>query len=55
MKMNPILFSVEDNFPMTNAGIHILKNISEEFGCSIVSLKPNIKVQKAIMRYIFEK
>lgn len=55
MKMNPILFSVEDNFPMTNAGIHNLKNISEEFGCSIISLKPNIKAQKAIMRYMFEK
>lgn len=55
MKMNPILFSVEDNFPMTKAGIHNLKNISEEFGCSIVSLKPNIKAQKAIMRYMFEK
>lgn len=55
MNMNPILFSVEDNFPMTNAGIHNLKNISEEFGCSIISLKPNIKAQKAIMRYMFEK
>ena len=30
MHMNPILFSVEDNFPMTQAGIHNLKNISEE-------------------------
>lgn len=25
MHMNPILFSVEDNFPMTQAGIHNLK------------------------------
>ena len=55
MRMNPILFSVEDNFPMTNAGVHNLKNISEEFGCSIISLKPNIKVQKRLMRYMFEK
>lgn len=55
MHMNPILFSVEDNFPMTDAGIHNLKNISEEFGCSIISLKPNIKAQKKIMRYMFEK
>ena len=46
MGMNPILFSVEDNFPMTNAGQHNLKNISEEFGCSIVSLKPDIRAQK---------
>ena len=46
MKMNPILFSVEDNFPMTEAGKHNLKNISEEFGCTIISCKPNIKAQK---------
>ena len=55
MHMNPILFSVEDNFPMTQAGIHNLKNISEEFGCTIISCKPNIKVQKTLMRKFFEK
>lgn len=55
MKMNPILFSVEDNFPMTEAGKHNLKNISEEFGCPIVSLKPNIKLQKKLMRKTFER
>lgn len=55
MHMNPILFSVEDNFPMTNAGMSNIKNISEEFGCSIISLKPNIKAQKKIMRAMFEK
>ena len=55
MHMNPILFSVEDNFPMTQAGIHNLKNISEEFGCTIISCKPNIKVQKILMRKFFEK
>jgi len=55
MGMNPILFTVEDNFPMTNAGIHNLKNISEEFGCNIISLKPDIKTQKKLMRYTFEK
>ena len=53
MHMNPILFSVEDNFPMTQAGIHNLKNISEEFGCTIISCKPNIKVQKVLMRKFF--
>ncbi len=53
--LNPILFSVEDNFPMTEAGKHNLKNISEEFGCPIVSLKPNRKLQKRIMRKTFEK
>lgn len=55
MGMSPLLVTVEDNFPMTNAGIHNLKNLSEEFGCDIVSLKPNIRAQKAIMRYTFEK
>ena len=55
MNMNPILFSVEDNFHMTEAGKHNIKNISEEFGCSIISLKPDIRVQKKLMRYMFEK
>lgn len=55
MKMNPILFSVEDNFDMTKAGKHNIRNISEEFGCPIVSLKPDIKAQKLLMRYTFEK
>jgi N-acetyl sugar amidotransferase len=55
MKMNPILFSVEDNFEMTEAGKHNLKNISEEFGCPIISLKPDRKAQKQLMKYTFEK
>lgn len=54
LKMNPVLFSVEDNFPMTNAGLHNIKNISEEFGCNIFSLKPDIRTQKKLMRYMFE-
>lgn len=48
MHMNPILFSVEDNFPMTDAGIHNIRNISEEFGCNIISMKPNIRAQKKL-------
>lgn len=55
MEMNPILFSVEDNFTMTEAGKHNLKNISETFGCHIISLKPDIKTQKILMRKTFEK
>lgn len=54
MHMNPILFSVEDNFPMTEAGKHNLKNISEEFGCNIISLKTDISTQKRLMRYMFK-
>ncbi len=55
LHMNPVLFSVEDNFPMTEAGMHNIKNISEEFGCPIISYKPNIKAQKILMRAMFEK
>lgn len=55
MNMHPILFSVEDNFPMTNAGQANLKNISETFGCPIISYKPNIRAQKKLMRAMFEK
>lgn len=55
LDMNPLLVSVEDNFPMTDAGLHNIKNISEEFGCDIISMKPNIKAQKKIMRKTFEK
>lgn len=52
--MNPLLVTVEDNFPMTDAGIHNIKNISEAFGCDIISMKPNIKAQKLAMKYAFE-
>ena len=55
MKMNPILFSVEDNFKMTEAGKHNLRMISEEFGCTIISCKPDLKLQKNMMRKTFEK
>jgi len=53
MHMNPF-FSIEDNFPMAEAGKHNLQNISEEFSCSIISIKPDRKVQKKLMRYMFE-
>lgn len=55
MEMNPILFSVDDNLEMTEAGKHNIRNISEEFGCPIISLKPDRKAQKKLMRYTFEK
>jgi len=55
MKMHPLLVSVEDNFPKTRAGVNNIFNISEEFGCDIISLKPNIRAQKATMRKTFEK
>ena len=55
MGMNPLLVTVEDNFPMTEAGVHNLKNLSEAFGCDIIGMKPNIRAQKAIMRKTFER
>ncbi|MGM0411523.1 MAG: N-acetyl sugar amidotransferase [Bacillota bacterium] len=53
--MNPLLVTVEDNMTMTNAGKRNIKNISETFDCNIISLKPNLKTQKKIMRKTFEK
>ncbi|AJC88155.1 N-acetyl sugar amidotransferase [Campylobacter insulaenigrae] len=53
--MNPILFSVEDNFTMTQAGKKNLRNLSEEFKCHIISLKPDIKTQKKVALKTFER
>lgn len=53
--MNPVLFSVEDNFAMTEAGRKNLRNLSEEFGCHLITLKPDIKTQKKVMLKTFEK
>lgn len=55
MGMNPLLVSVDDNFPMTEAGKHNIMNISEEFGCDLILMKPNRKAQKIIMRQTFER
>ncbi len=53
--MNPLLITVEDFFTMTEAGKHNVKNISEAFGCNIISFKPNRRAAKTISRYMFEK
>ena len=46
-RMNPILFSVEDNFPMTEAGMHSPERTSARSSvCTIISCKPDIKAQK---------
>ena len=55
MRMNPLLITVEDFFTTTEAGKHNLQNISEAFGCNIVSFKPNRRAAKVISRYMFEK
>lgn len=54
MNMNPLLITVEDFFTMTEAGKHNIKNISEAFGCNLISFKPNRKAAKVISRYMFE-
>ncbi|MCR2057361.1 N-acetyl sugar amidotransferase [Campylobacter helveticus] len=53
--MNPVLFSVEDNFKMTEAGKKNLRNISETFKCHLITLKPDISTQKRVMLKTFEK
>ena len=53
--MNPVLFSVEDNFTQTEAGKKNLANLSAEFACHIISLKPDRKTQKAVMKKTFEQ
>ncbi len=55
MNMNPLLITVEDFFTMTEAGKHNIKNISEAFGCNLLSFKPNRRAAKIISRYMFEK
>ncbi len=55
MDMNPLLITVEDFFTMTEAGKHNVQNISEAFGCNIISFKPNRRAAKIISRYMFEK
>ena len=55
MNMNPLLITVEDFFTMTEAGKHNLQNISEAFGCNMISFKPNRRAAKVISRYMFEK
>lgn len=55
MNMNPLLITVEDFFTMTEAGKHNVKNISEAFGCNMISFKPNRCAGKIISKYMFEK
>lgn len=54
MGMNPLLITVEDLFTMTEAGKHDIQNISEAFGCNVISFKPNRRAAKILARYMFE-
>lgn len=49
LKMNPILFTIEEKFPMTEVVRYNVKNISKKFGCQLNSLKSDRKVG-----YIYE-
>lgn len=55
MNMNPLLITVEDVFTMTEAGKHNINNISEAFGCNLISFKPNRRAAKKICKYMFKK
>lgn len=54
MGMNPLLVTAEDPFTQTEASRHNQQNISEEFGCSLISFKFDLNAQKKIARYMFE-
>ena len=54
MKMNPLLLAVS-NIEGTETGRKNLENISETFGCDIISFNPNRKIAKILFRKAFEK
>jgi len=54
MKMNPLLINV-NNLSWTKTGRYNFNNMSEVFGCDIISLSLNRKVAKKLLRKAFEK
>jgi len=54
MKMNPLLINVA-NFSWTETGRHNFDNMSEAFGCDIMSLHLNRKLARKMLRKAFEK
>lgn len=55
MNMNPLLLHVGDLFTTTKAGEHNLKNLTEAFGCDLITLHLNPAVAKKMMRKAFEE
>lgn len=53
MGMNPLLVTV-DNLSWTETGRRNIENLSEAFGCDILSLSLNRRVAKKMMRKAFE-
>lgn len=54
MKMNPLLLSV-GNIDWTETGRSNFENISESFGCDMISFNPNRKVAKILFKKAFEE
>lgn len=54
LKMNPLLISV-GYFDWTETGKQNIKNLSDAFGCDIISLEPNRKVGRIMYKKALEK
>tara|TARA_B110000438_G_scaffold302854_1_gene361979 strand:+ start:5592 stop:6692 length:1101 start_codon:yes stop_codon:yes gene_type:complete len=54
LKMNPLLISV-GNVDWTETGRKNLDNISNAFGCDIITFQPNIQLAKKLFKKAFEK
>lgn len=54
MKMNPLLINVY-NFSWTKTGLDNFNNLSNTFGCDIISLHLNRKLARRMMQKAFEK
>lgn len=54
LNMNPLLIRIEDGFSITDAGRHNVKNLSDTFGCDLVSYTPNISFLRRMTRWSFE-
>lgn len=54
MHMNPLILNVY-NFDWTQAGLHNFNNMSEAFGCDILSLHLNKKIARKMLRIAFEE
>ena len=54
LKMNPVLLTV-GNVDWTETGRKNLENISDAFGCDIISLQPNLRVTRILSKKTFEE
>ncbi|MCF7917305.1 MAG: N-acetyl sugar amidotransferase [Candidatus Omnitrophica bacterium] len=52
MKMNPVLLAV-GNIDWTETGRKNLTNISDAFGCDVISLNPNVRVARIMAKKAF--